>query len=99
MNPKKKSQTKLSKTTGIILLILIASYMPLLTGCSQEKHITIPAECGAIMGSLLNKIETEEDCRVQCRNDCFAIEYELSRSVLVQNNATMCNSCECYCKK
>ena len=105
MKLKKKGLPNILKTkkpfvVGLIVgLILITSLVLFLTRSSQEKHITISGECGLMMGKVFNRIQTEEDCRVQCRNECFAIEHKLLMGILIQHNDTKCNSCECYCTK
>jgi hypothetical protein len=69
-----------------------------LSSCAPEKRIAINAECGIMMNNVFNKVGTLEDCKVQCRNQCAALDMGLSKPIFSHDSKTGCNSCECICR-
>lgn len=90
---------KKRKKRNIIFLICGMLFIALLVYnfLNKETYVSIKAECGELMGNVFNRIKTEEDCKVQCRNECIARDLDLSRTKLIKETA-QCNSCECHCK-
>ena len=93
---KKRSQKLIFALIGVVAVIIIA--VVLFFVFKSETHIVLQGECGVIMGNLMNKIETEDSCRVQCLNECIAHDLRYSRSLFLSGGTTGCNSCDCYCK-
>lgn len=80
----------------LVFMLLIALLS--LSACTQTKKIHLNAECGVMMNTLFNKINSEEDCRVQCRNQCQAYDLGLSSSSFNTDPQSGCNSCDCVCR-
>jgi hypothetical protein len=76
-----------------LLMVLLS-----LSACSGAKEIHINAECGIVMNNIFNKINTEDDCRVQCRNQCQAHDLGLASFTFNHDESNGCNSCDCVCR-
>lgn len=95
MRKKRKQRKLIFGFIGAIAIILIIFF--LFSIFNNKTHIVLQGECGLVMGNLMNKIETEDSCRVQCLNECIAIDKDMSKSVFISGGETGCNSCDCYC--
>jgi len=84
----------LRKHLVLCLLLILMTF----SACSSAKTIHLNAECGVVMNSVFNKIGTEDDCRVQCRNQCLAYDMRLASSTFNPDPKSGCNSCDCVCR-
>jgi hypothetical protein len=80
-----------------VMLCLILALLSI-SACSGVKKIHIKSECGVMMNNVFNTVNSEDDCRAQCRNQCSTYDLGLSSSTFVHDSKSGCNTCDCVCR-
>jgi len=111
MGKKKKKSIRGRKLVRILISLLVLmvvllgvvvawryDFLGIIDSSIEDPiEILIEGECHIVMENVFYTIKTDDDCKKECRNDCWVRKLDYSNHEFREVENT-CNFCDCFCE-